>query len=508
MKSAVPLLAAAAALGLFAVAFDRHWFPLGIPDEWVWDRLRNSYFAKKDFAAFALSAMLAIGLAFFVVRCVPTTDRLRRRGYISRILGVCLLGAMFQLSVEISSPQGLCKWGLLCSDQIESYFIVSHRDCQSVADALLNHRQRIENLPPHHSSVNPAGWYVLDRAIIEFYEGHPAAAERVYQYTPDEMGWFYFSVLGRRYPYAVHATLATIVLVNRLASWLIGLPIGWLVAMRFGRRAALVATAACYLVPAHVMFAPRVDTVYPTFAAIIWALSYYAARSRSWPVAALAAALAGGGLFFSLSYLVVTAIAGAMALGEWWRARRVDYRSLAAAVVAFVTAALVPLVAAYEPFSVWSINLAKNAQFNELWRGSVWWRAVNPLEFAVGVGLPAATLLLFRICHDVRRRQFDALLWSWLAVLTLLDLSGANRGEVARLWIFMMPLAVALAVEWFDLDASRARWTVVAALLLQAAACIVLARDLAVMGDKPVVSAQQPLPQMGDAPAFQRFGGQ
>lgn len=508
MKPAVPLLAAAAGLGLFAVAFDRQWFPLGIPDEWVWDRLRNSYFAKKDFAAFMLSAAVGVGLAIFVARCLPTIDRLRRRAFISLILAICMLGAMFQLSVEISSPQGLCKWGLLCSDQIESYFVVSHRDCKSVADALLNHRQRIENLPPHHSSVNPAGWYVLDRTIIEFYEAHPLAAERVYQYTPDEMGWFYFSVLGRRYPYAVHATLATIVLVNRLASWLIGLPIAWLVAMRVGRQAALVATAACYMVPAHVMFAPRVDTVYPTFAAIILALSYHAARSRSWPVAALAAALAGGGLFFSLSYLVVAAIAGTIAAAEWWRARRVDYRSLAAAAVAFLAAALVPLVAGYEPFSVWSINLAKNSQFNALWRGSFWWRAVNPLEFAVGLGLPAAALLLFRIRHDVLLRRFDTLLWSWLAVLTLLDLSGANRGEVARLWIFMMPLAVALAVEWFDFDAPRSRITVIAALLLQATACIVLARDLAVMGDKPVASAQQPLPQVGGGSAYERFGGQ
>ena len=508
MKAAGPLIGAAAALALFAVAFDQRWFPLGIPDEWVWDRLRNSYFAKKDFTAFSLSAIAAVGLALFVARCLPAVDRLGRRAFLSLIVAICLLGALFQLSVEISSPQGLCKWGLLCSDQIESYFVVSHRDCKSVSDALLNHRQRIENLPAHHASVNPAGWYVVDRTIIEFYEGHPAAAQRVYQSTPDEMGWFYFSVLGRRYPYAVHATLATIVLINRLASWLIGLPIAWLVAMRVGRRAALVATAACYLAPAHVMFAPRVDTVYATFAATILALSYFAARSRSWGVAALAAARAGGGLFFSLSYWVVAAIAGAMAAGEWWRTRRLDYRSLGAAVVAYVAAACLPLLVGYEPFSVWSINLAKNAQFNALWRGSVWWRAVNPLEFAVGLGLPAAALLLCRLRHDVRQRRFDTLLWSWLAILTVLDLSGANQGEVARLWIFMMPLAIALAIEWPDFDAPRARWTAIAALLLQAAACVVLARDLAVMGDKPIASSEQPLPQMGGGSAYERFGGQ
>jgi hypothetical protein len=505
MKAAVPLTVAAAALALFAVAFDRQWFPLGIPEEWVWDRLRNSNFAKKEFTAFVLSAIVAVGLAALVARCLPIADRLGRRAFLSLIVAICLLGALFQLSVEISSPQGLCKWGLLCSEQIESYFVVSQRDCKSVSDALVNHRRRIEKLPPHHASVNPAGWYVVDRAVIEFYESHPTAAERVFQQTPDEMAWFYFSVMGRRYPYAVHASLATIVLINRLASWLVGLPIAWLVTMRVGRRAALVAAAACYLAPAHIMFAPRVDTVYATFAATILALSCYASRARSWRVAALAGALAGGGLFFSLSYLVVAAIAGIFAAGEWWKTGRPDYRALAAATGAYVTAACLPLVAGYEPFGVWSINLAKNSQFNALWRGSAWWRVVNPLEFAVGLGLPVAALLLFRLWHDVRKRRFDTLLWSWLAVLALLDISGANQGEVARLWIFMMPLAIALAVEWLGYEAPRASLAIVCVILLQAAACVVLARDLAVMGDKPAAPAQPRGPQAGDGPAYQQF---
>jgi hypothetical protein len=75
------------------------------------------------------------------------------------------------------------------------------------------------------------------------------------------------------------------------------------------------------------------------------------------------------------------------------------------------------------------------------------------------------------------------LLCSWAAILAVLDLNGTNRGEACRLWLFMMPIAALLAVEWLPLLARWFRPTIAALLVLQALNCVVLDRDLVLVTD-------------------------
>ncbi|MDE2471232.1 MAG: hypothetical protein KGL35_21485, partial [Bradyrhizobium sp.] len=110
------------------------------------------------------------------------------------------------------------------------------------------------------------------------------------------------------------------------------------------------------------------------------------------------------------------------------------------------------------------------------------WMAINPLEMAVAMGLPAAVFLLGRILDDLRKRRFDALLIAWLSALLMLNFSGASLGEVARLWIFAMPVGVALAVERLDSSSRRGRLVIGGCLLIQAVSCIMLSRELVVVG--------------------------
>jgi hypothetical protein len=65
-------------------------------------------------------------------------------------------------------------------------------------------------------------------------------------------------------------------------------------------------------------------------------------------------------------------------------------------------------------------------------------------------------------------------------VLTL-DLSGTNLGEVSRLWLFLMPLGAAMAIEWLDTRGRRGRAIVGSLLLLQAFHCTLLARELVLL---------------------------
>ncbi len=89
---------------------------------------------------------------------------------------------------------------------------------------------------------------------------------------------------------------------------------------------------------------------------------------------------------------------------------------------------------------------------------SYWkWLLMNPVEVAIFAGLPLVAAALWswpglaRSPEWARLRHFLA---AWLIVLALLNLSGAVRGEVGRIWLFLFwPVSLA-AGTWL---ASRPR---------------------------------------------------
>src|SRR5207302_1321703 len=83
------------------------------------------------------------------------------------------------------------------------------------------------------------------------------------------------------------------------------------------------------------------------------------------------------------------------------------------------------------------------------------WIFVNPIELAIAIGIPTS---LFGIAA-VARKTVPAATWVRLAVLVLLNFSGKNLSEVARLWLpFMPPLLLAAGGE-ISKD-SRDSWSI------------------------------------------------
>ncbi|HWB10620.1 MAG TPA: hypothetical protein VG826_15425 [Pirellulales bacterium] len=474
------IVVAATALILFGVAFESHWFPLGLPSEWAWEPLSpESNFQPSSWFAFALSFLLALGMAAGIFKALRVLGQSSRGWFLAAIGLACLLGSVFQLSVEIASPTGLAKWCMFAGEGADGYYRHVRRNVPSVGHALREHAQFCATHCYPHLTTNPVGWVVVHRALLSFYEAWPAMARAAFGYELAEMTQGYEDLVGVRLPYADRASLMTIAYGSRLVGWMVGLPVAWLVWMRAGRNAALAAAAASYLIPASIMFAPRSDTAYPTVAALILALSYYAVRRASWPAAAAAGALVAGGTMFSLCFSVVGVMAAVMVSLEFFERRHVDIKAVVAASAGLALVLLIPLAFGYEPFRTWWMNLESNEKI--IGDRSRWWAIANPIEMAVAMGLPVAIFLAFRVAADIRERRLDSLLIGWLAALSLLDLSGASLGEVARLWIFAMPIGVALGVERLDLSSRSGRLAIAGLVLLQAVSCILLSRQLVVM---------------------------
>jgi hypothetical protein len=517
-------MAAVLATAAFGVGFHYRWFPLGVPGELEAPRLGTWDVPVASWPAMLPAVVVAVAMAAFVVWSLGWIGSARRQAFILSLVGCVALGGVFQFFLEIAAPYGLQKWAVLHHGARAA----ARLKFNDVSGVLQNHALVAEELEPNHVSANPAGWIVIYRALLSFFDGHPRLAQAVWDLEPHEIAW----ALQQNFPTPLpdQAAIAVVALLSRLAAVAVGLPVAWLARQRFGRSAALAACAMANLVPAVPLLAPAVDTVYPTFAALIVALSYFASERRSTRAAGAAGGLVAVGMFFSLCFLVVAGLCGLMVALRAVAGHRPTVRSMLAAGSAWL--AVVALFAAtldHRVWESWSINLAKNHEFNANCGCSYGvWVGVNLLELAVAMGIPATVFLLFSLPlptgegrgegtspgrqiqpfsnrphprgepnspsnrphpsplpegegTTVRRPQSMALVAAWLAIVVCLDLSGTNRGEVSRLWLFLMPLGAALAAEWLDTASRRGRAVLGMLLLLQAFNCVLLARELVLL---------------------------
>ncbi|HEX5446825.1 MAG TPA: hypothetical protein VFW87_23610, partial [Pirellulales bacterium] len=185
----------------------------------------------------------------------------------------------------------------------------------------------------------------------------------------------------------------------------------------------------------------------------------------------------------SLCFLVVAALAALLVAIVAVQGTRPSRASIVAVLAGWILPLAVITLCGHWVWETWQVNLAKNREFNAHSGCSYGvWVGVNLLELAVALGLPLAIFLLIRCGTEVRelvaRRRGDPLLLSWLGIVALLDVSGANRGEICRLWYFLMPVAAALAVERIAFARRSSRWLVAGLLVLQAFQCATVSREL------------------------------
>jgi hypothetical protein len=232
--------------------------------------------------------------------------------------------------------------------------------------------------------------------------------------------------------------------------------------------------------------------------------------------AALSALCVLCGLLWSLSLLAAAALLGAATLLEVWREaqdgssvceqpegvassvvrrlRQLSWqpwiRIAVAWVVTFVIVSLLPrLFFGYHTWQVWRTSFSQHAGFSTLFsRSYLPWVLFNPVDYALFTGVPVFLLLIAATFQDARRwlrgrpRPAPALLpWALLLVLTALNFSGKNLGEVGRLWMFLMPFgALAGAPCLVRLDARRG-WPAAVVVLLMLAQLVTFRLTLDVL---------------------------
>lgn len=227
-----------------------------------------------------------------------------------------------------------------------------------------------------------------------------------------------------------------------------------------GRRAALLITALYAVTPSLIWFTASIDQIYPLPAAIILLLLYHAARGRrgSYVAAVGAGLLTGLCVFVSFGFAVVGAIGALLlALAACLRLRRGSGDRVAGFPAAqlgllglYALGALTVLMAIQFGLGIDLVGVARvsgdlrtKLYLHDLPRPWLTWALLNPVEFMIGLGWSSTVVIVAALaCWRRVRGPGILILSATLAVLLLLDLSGAARAEWSRLLLFAMPLCL------------------------------------------------------------------
>ena len=281
--------------------------------------------------------------------------------------------------------------------------------------------------------------------------------------------------------------------ISGLTLW----PLYGLARLAYGRRTAAWAVALYPLVSSFALWSARWEQFYPLLAITGWYFLYLG-LTRNRPSATLAAGfiLSAASL---LNFGILTLLLPMGLFAAFWLlaqpARARGSKSAICNLLAFL-AGLASLWVVYQ--------LAFGTGFLDIWRVSMsyhlsldrthgMWPVYHLYDFFVFLGIPLALLFpvalacavrdllryvagripraawrspLVRFSAPSRKFAVDTLTLGFALGLLLLDLSGTSRGEVARVWLFLTPVATLVAARGLScLQPGRRRFVLVTFLL-------------------------------------------
>ena len=471
---------------LLAIAFDLTPYLRG-PDEWQWENPDRSL----DWRILPLLFLL-LGIA--VMAFWTESRRMRFRSRLTEVVFVGLLVALslgLQLAVLTLESGGPLDpiFQRTISATSNGYYTAALdvEDAADAADLLRTYPSQMPNFASEHLRTHPPGLLVSHWLVNQGIQRFPALAHPLETWT-------------RRYqcPTIVGegrsaAELAGALVAGGLIMLLGALAVApvYFMARQFGEQKLARQAAILYLlIPATAMFAPIADQIYPllTISSLLALHIGLTRRRPAWVF--LSGLLISIGSFLSLglgAHILFLALY-ALLHPDCPPLRAVrEYFPLAVCfIMGLVSAWLVYyLLSGVSALEVLWVARAQHYSLTVSNRSYLTWLGFNLYDFFTFLGWPLAFLVARSLVLQ-RRSAGWAVSVAFILTLFLLDLSGTTRAEVARLWLFLMPLAVLSAAK--GLSQGRKLWQVVVA--LQAALVLVFAFSWSVIGfvSHPVTS--------------------
>lgn len=444
------------------------WFsdiPLGVPNEWVWDRITfdDAEFKTTSLGWVIAGAATVVYLIFcsFADRRVLEASRWEMIGWLSALV---IVGAVWHGVVQDSppDPNRLSKTGwVLWLRGFQGYYLEAKTRATQEPDYLAKYADRMREGDVLHFGTHPPGFILLNRLVQRVVGRSPALQAWLLDYQPESVraGLDELATIsaGSAIPLTDvdRAALWMMALLTALAAMSTVVPLYFLIRNACGRETAW--RVACFwpLIPALAVFHPVSDLWLPFFGTLFLAVWVQAWSHRSWPMGLLAGAVLAIAMRLSLAMLPVAFLAACWTIADCLLAESLDPFQTRIKQLAGCVAAALGMFAALTGWAywmtslnlpaVWFQNLRNHAGFYEQYtRTYSSWLLVNPIELALAIGTPVFLFTVSTWLSGTKgslrsgRSLASYRLWCLLTLLVLW-LSGKNSGEAARLWIFLMP---------------------------------------------------------------------
>lgn len=448
----VTVLASGAGVATAALLASRL-LPRGHPDVWEW-KLRTLPLPPLPWtlpAALVLLVLVLVTLDALRTGAVPSAAR-------CALLVTCMtLGSgalMVSLAVDDTEYPYRASAAVL-ADMTMGYYLEASR-IEDPGDWVRDVQRRTNRgFVPERVATHPPGPTLYFHAARQWLLTRPgtlAGLESAYVRWSGDKGIVASVALARRVatfkPDARDVVIAfwSGLLLTLCAPLVVCLTFG-LGTLAGGRRLGLVAAAISTAIPSLLCFSPSVEGVIAVLASAsvlcwLWSLR----RGGSPPLAFLAGLIWSAGLFWTFGLASLALVMAVQAFIVWRDAGRSGLPWKAAAGLLIGLA--LPLIAwrlalGYDPFTNFALSMQTQTQIMSHRPAglSIIW---NLYEFALlaGPSLAIAALagIALSLSRSLKPRVVAATGIAVIITLLALALSARTRGEVGRIWAFLMPL--------------------------------------------------------------------
>lgn len=442
-----------------------------------------------------------------------------------------LLGASFLLQLALmnaDSPHIRDELINRVYSNLASGYFQTAVELDDLGTALQIYPELMPHFPSEHAQTHPPGLVVANRLTMHLLARLPALADWL---APPAIAARCIDLWLLDRSTAVAATLTVWAIIPLLMAAFTVFPAFWVARMMVEKTAVKLAVLLIAILPALLLFAPKVVQLYAPLTLLILGTFFLGLKKWSWPWFLLSGTLLSFASFLSLGNSALGLLLVVFAALYLWQGRKsvglpvasdspqpttgygpaiTDYQSLIISAFAFgVGAASFWLVYwlgwGVPPWQIAQVGLGQHYELvTQLRRYDWWllWNVVDVIVFAgwiIVVGFTAVTIQSVKKIRTDQRQPLQMLALSLVVLLILLNISGSARGEVGRIWLFLMPLMAVVAAPFLVSVAStwRKQWVLIGLQILLTTG-VALAwqpvRAVAVVGQRPLPS-QQATPQ-------------
>jgi len=485
-------------LTLFVLLLAYFKVAIGVSGEWSWGYCENRAWGRLMGPGFFLVLYLVV-----VFRGLKHFSRMRRAGKAAVLSALVILAFCLQVTGPYLSEYGAAETviTMFLPHATGAYFFEAQKlkdpktYMQGFAERISGLDWDWEEFPGTKVKVHPPGNTLLIYSFIKFAQAHPRASARfnhlLFRIYPHYKTIYHGGLSGLGEATCVGLFLAAFFFY--LVGSITLIPAYFLAKEVSNKETAFLAAGFVGLMPSILMFSPAPDQIFPLLALLYSFFLVKAIRSRGVLYALLAGLTLSLWSFFHPAFLVMMAFTVfALVIYFFWlpgRRKRLKehYRptlTIAAALAAgFLVPNLLLFLLHYNAFRVFWICLSENRKIyiaTGFFPRTYWkWALLAIPDFFLFMGIPAACIFLWALPSAwrslTREKRLEIASLSPLALMVTLFLIavwGQNKGEIARLLMFLGPIGVVLGLAISRNRALLSRRTLLIALLLLAAQLI------------------------------------